>query len=380
MIDFVLFFQHLPPYPGAGSLRAKSVISGLRDLIAEDQANITVMTSTADAEPQADAEIIVLQREVENSSGLLSRVLGEVALGLIAAKSLPFRLPKKFVLVISTPAYLSAIILSSVARFRGIRYIIELRDIYPQVYADSGLLKRSSVLYRFFARLSRKMYAKSALTITATKGLAREVKHEADSANVAHVYNGFPERLAKVDIEKHPRFTVCFHGVMGFFQDIGALIELAGNVAIHNIDVVVIGYGSQSSLAANCSLPNFHFKGRLSFDDTIAEIARCHIGVSFRKDGTISQDAFPVKVWEYLGLGLPTIVTPFCEAGAFLEESACGLQFEEGANDAIASKIIELSQNAELLKQLSSNCQNVRMKYTREELGKQLAQLILDAS
>lgn len=378
MIHIWLFFQHLPPYPGAGSLRAQSIVNGLRSILLPSQGEITVLTSTLDSNDELCSKIIAVPaKEVPNTSGVLARVVGEIVLGVSAARLLPSKLPQHYLLVISTPAYLSALILSWTARRRNITYIVELRDIYPQVYAGSGLISQRSLLYRAFAALSRGMYNNAALTLAATKGLAREISKDAPSANVRHVYNGFPAKLAEMVSEKHSRFTVCFHGVMGYFQNIQGLIDLAEALLIHNIDLVVIGYGSQSSLAQACKLPNFFFLGKLSFDDTIAEIARCHIGISLRKNGTISEDAFPVKVWEYLGLGLPTIVTPHCEAGTFLDSHGCGWQFKADEIDIVKDKIVELATDPDAMDRITSHCVSLRMDYTRETLGRDAAQLIM---
>ena len=378
-MDIVLFFQHLPPFPGAGSLRAKSVIDAIVSERSSAVKDVSVITSTHEADPIPGAHIIsVVSGKVDNSQGLLIRIFGEVKLGLAASRRLPTLVAAEDLFVISTPAYLTALILSTYARYRNIRYVVELRDIYPQVYSESGLINKGSILYRMFAAFSRRMYSGAELIVVATHGLERAVLEDAPTAHVRCVYNGYPARLAEISAPKHRKFTVCFHGVMGYFQDIRSLIDLASILSTEEIDVLVIGYGNQAELARACDLPNFLFKGRLSFEDTILEISKCHVGLCLRKSGSISEDSFPVKVWEYLGLGLPTLVTPHCEAGAFLEDNACGIQFAAGAVKDIAMKIIELKQKSELLSYMSSSCKKVRTQYTRERLGIEVAHLILE--
>lgn len=378
-MNIVLFFQHLPPFPGAGSLRAKSVIDAIVSERSSAIENVSVITSTHDADPIPGANVIsVVSDNVDNSQGILRRIFGEIKLGLAASRRLPALVTAKDLFVVSTPAYLSALILTTYARYRNIRYAIELRDIYPQVYSGSGLIKTHSILYRMFSAFSRRMYLGAELIVVATHGLARAVLEDAPSARVRCVYNGYPARLAEISASKHKKFTVCFHGVMGYFQDIQSLIDLASVLSTEEIDVVVIGYGNQAELAQACDLPNFLFKGRLSFEDTMLEISKCHVGLCLRKSGSISEDSFPVKVWEYLGLGLPTLVTPHCEAGAFLEENTCGIQFEAGAVKDIAMKVIELKRNSELLSCMSSSCKRVRTHYTREKLGIDVAHLIFE--
>jgi glycosyltransferase involved in cell wall biosynthesis len=214
--------------------------------------------------------------------------------------------------------------------------------------------------------------------VTATRGLERVVRAESPGANVHFVYNGFPKAFLSRDASKHERFTVCFHGVLGFFQDIETLIHVAAALEKHEVDVLVIGYGRQEPLLRGEVPANLSFRGRLSFDQTVAEIEKCHLGLCLRKNDGISKDAFPVKTWEYLGLGIPSIVTPTCEAGDFLQANGCGFQLEAGRVAEIVEKILELKGDAGELARLSENCRRVRTAYTREKLGAQAAALILE--
>lgn len=375
-----LFFQHLPPFPGAGSLRAASIISGLLSDRRGWDVSVTLFTPTPGAQAAPGTDIVQVKvPDVENAGGLIGRIAGEIKMGLATAIRL-FRRNDFDLLVISTPAYLTALILSSCARLRRLPYAIELRDIYPQVYAESGLLAKKSTAYRLLTRASRSMYSHAVVTIAATKGLRTQVLADAPAADVRCVYNGFPAHFADIAPTKRPRFTVCFHGVMGYFQNVRGIIELAAMLEPHDIDVLVIGYGRQAPLAAQCTMKNFTYMGKLPFDRTVEEIARCHIGLCLRLDDDISKNAFPVKVWEYLGLALPCIVTPLCEAGQFLEERQCGFQFEADALPTIADKILYLKNNPSIMSALTGNCMAERGQYTRESLGWSAAEIIIEAT
>ena len=224
------------------------------------------------------------------------------------------------------PDYLAALMIVAAARKRGVPYVLELWDVYPQVYAGAGLLRRGSWLYRFFERRTRAMYTGARAVIAATRGLARTVTEDAPQARVRAVYNGFPSKLLARRAPKHVRFAVCFHGVMGFFQDIETLVEVARVLLPHEVDMVVVGYGRKETLIAEAGLPNLRLLGRQSFEAMVEQVERCHLGLCLRKVEEILRDAFPVKVWNCLGLGLPSIVTPVCEAGEFLEAEGCSFQ------------------------------------------------------
>ncbi|MCY4524532.1 MAG: hypothetical protein OXB84_07330, partial [Halobacteriovoraceae bacterium] len=81
--------------------------------------------------------------------------------------------------------------------------------------------------------------------------------------------------------------------------------------------------------------------------ENIAEIVnKSHIGLSFRNEGLINEISFPVKIFEYIGAGLPVMATPYnTEGGNFLEKHNLGYQFRNEQVDEIIKKILELKRN-----------------------------------
>lgn len=375
------FFQHMPPYSGAAALRGESIMKGLAKLFELRGADITCYTSIPSPLSIDGVQVFTLGTpEVENSLSLKRRLLGELHMGWVAARCLFARSPRPDLAVISSPGYIAALVMAAVARRRRVPYVLEMRDIYPQVYAEAELIRRESLLYRFFAKRSRNLYMGARLVITATEGLASEVRKDVPEANVNCVYNGFPVELMNRRPVKHERFTVCFHGVLGFFQDVETLLKVAERLLPHGVDVVVIGYGRKEEPLKKTTLANVRFLGRQSFDDTIKAVESCHLGLCLRLDDNISKDAFPVKVWEYLGLGIPSIITPPCEAGYFVAEHGCGLVHESGDFDAIVSSILALKAEPARIDEMSGRCRIVASRYTREQTGLAAAQLIAHAA
>lgn len=379
MSTLMAFYQHMPPYSSAAALRGAAIAAGLVQVLCTRGSSVSVHTTTTAAAPLAGAEVIALDRiEVDNASGLLARSWGELRMGWAAARSMLAVALQGDLLLISTPSYLAALVICSCARRRGVPYVLDVRDIYPQVYAQAGLISRTGWLYGFFAARSRAMYRGAHHIITATQGLAREIASEAPHVDVDCVYNGFPASLGEREATKRDRFTACFHGVLGFFQDVDTLIEVARQVQRHGVDVVVIGYGRKEDALRSAQLANLHFLGRLSFDETMSVIERCHVGLCLRTNDDVSKDAFPVKVWEYLGLGMPSIVTPHCEAGEFLEQHGCGTQLPAGDVDAIVAALLRLKTHKDERDAMGANCRAAAGRYTREQLGVEAASLIAE--
>lgn len=340
---------------------------------------ISVFCTTPNTQPIDGVKIITVKApEVENSLSLKRRLIGELRMGLAASWNMFFQSGQADLAIISSPGYIAALVQTFFAKFRGVPYVLEMRDIYPQVYVEASLMRRSSMIYKLFSRFSQGMYQGATLVICATQGLAREVVNQAPQSRVQCVYNGFPAQLAERRVDKYHRFTICFHGILGFFQDVDTLMKVAERLKQHDIDIIVVGYGRKEGPLRQSKLNNLRFLGRKSFEETILEVERCHLGLCLRLNDEISKDAFPVKVWEYIGLAIPMIITPPCEAGDFLRHHDCGIVLDSGDTEGIVRNILDLKNNLSRLEQLAMNCRALSSHYTREQTGLKAAQLILD--
>jgi glycosyltransferase involved in cell wall biosynthesis len=373
---FAVFYQHMPPFPGGAALRGNAVVEALSATLGSRGYRIRVVTAAGDSRQDDRVEIDVLpSADVENAAKLLQRVIGELRLGWQVGRRLTSGRPAGA--YISCPAFLAALVASLWCRVRRVPYVLEVRDVYPQVYMHAGLLSESSLAYRLLLAASKYMYAGARRIIVVTQGLRTIVASLTNGVDITCIYNGYPQSLRDLRPPKHERFTVCFHGVLGFFQDIETLIALAAQLAPLDIDMVVIGYGRKETLLRGALPPNLRFLGRLSFERTVAEVARCHVGLCLRLQDEISRDAFPIKVWEYLGLGMPSIVTPPCEAGRFVAENGCGVQLPAGDTAAILQAILALRSDPQRAATMAQNCDAVSAQFSRERTGIQVAQLVL---
>lgn len=369
----VLVYHHIPPFPGAVAMRYKSVAHGIRHSEHFNNADIEVIAANAgDGEYQSGFTTTILPGYLlSNSKGLAFRLIGEFVFGLQVAFRVMRIKPKAVVL--SSPLYISSILISHMCMMRRIKYVLEVRDLYPQVYKDTGVIQKLPFLYGFFNYFSKKIYRNAELIVSLTKGIEQSVAEDSPGTPVTTLYNGFPSSVTQIKTHKHPRFTLCFHGILGFYQDVEMLLDLARSLENESIDIVVVGYGRKSELLQTDAPSNLKFMGRLPNDKTLEVASKCHVGLSFRLDAELSGYSFPVKIWEYLGLGLPVVIAPYSEAGDFVSEVGCGYQFKAGDLDNIRESIIKLKEDADLYQRFSIAAKESSREYTREKMGEKFA-------
>ena len=361
-----VFYQHLPPDPFGTSLRGKAFI----EAFSNNSFNLDVFTTTYPTTISVNNINLKVHKSFLNarSSSTLVRLFSELVLGISFFFKILFS--KKYDLfVVSSPSYIASICIVVSLWIRRTNYIYDVRDIYPEALSYSGVLRDGSMAYRLFTRITKCIYKKSFMVLAATQGLKNKISQTEPSCQVLLAYNGFPMDFLNIKITKFKRFTLCFHGTLGYFQDIELLIRLAREVDSFGIDIIVIGNGRKRFLFDSSLPSNLTYMGGMSSNETINLVSRCHVGLCFRTNDPLSIDSFPIKAWEYLGLGLPSLITPISEAGSFMVDRGCGFQFTGEHIQPIVSKIIAMSDDDTLYSQMVDNLIKVRKEFTRENLA-----------
>ena len=136
---------------------------------------------------------------------------------------------------------------------------------------------------------------------------------------------------------------VACHGNFGAFQDVDLLIELAQRVLSgdERIELLIIGRGP-GRLKIEEALRSFVVAGRVDIRAEVGHeemrrlLSAADLGLSLRRNDAVSRHSFPVRVTDYLSLGLPVVVTPLSEAGGVAERIGVGHEFPNSDPSRIA--------------------------------------------
>ncbi|MCX7978771.1 MAG: glycosyltransferase [Bdellovibrionaceae bacterium] len=226
--------------------------------------------------------------------------------------------------IFSLPPFFTVLLGATAAVLSLRKFSLDIRDLYPQVLSALGLLKENGRVFGFLQSWINWLYRRASTVVAATEGLRKEILASEPNVCVQLIMNGFDAGLFyPVPLgEKNLRFTAVFHGNLGRFQRVDLVVELAR--LCPEIDFLVIGDGPAAKYLRDAPT-NLRYLGPMSIEELAPHVRRCHVGLSFRTEDRISTDAFPVKVFEYLGAGLPIIVTPPSEAGEFVEREKVGV-------------------------------------------------------
>jgi len=310
-----------------------------------------------------------------NKSHALVRLFQELLLAIEFFFKIIFS--KSDIFLLSSPPFLPMVFGAIASKLKAKKYIVDVRDEYPEVYFVSGLVKENSWIGSLLSRIEKLIYRHSFLTITVTDNIVKKIitKSEHGKNKVLLVRNGFDEQVFKTSPLKEQNFTIVFHGNIGKFQKPTLLINLAKRALEEkqNIEFVVIGWGNNESSLLESNLTNLKFLGKKSHEAIPEIINKFHVGISVRTDDEISKNSFPVKIYEYLGVGIPVIVTPTSEAGYFITNNKLGHQFTGYDENEIFDFILKLKNDSHFYQSLVNNILQSRLNFSRQKISNDLA-------
>lgn len=303
--------------------------------------------------------------QANNKQNLIKRLFFEIISGI----ELFFRIFQTHhdLYILSSPPFITVSIAHLACRIRGFRYVIDVRDIYPDVYFAQGLIKESSVFGKIAKVFTKTMYSHAIGITSVTPGLIEKIKTLAPQATTELLINGYDKDLFKSSEVKFETFTVIFHGNMGRFQNLLVILKVAKALENENIDFLFIGEGPQANIFMGNIPKNVKYLGPRKYQEIPDIISKAHVGFSARVDDKIGSDAFPVKVFEYLGVGIPVIITPRSDLMTKMVEYGI-YEFNNDQIDEIVKKILEIKNLGGAIK--------LKEEMSRQEVSKKILKFL----
>lgn len=356
------------PTSNAASVRASDFIDGLKE-----KYNVTVFTAI----PNNDyVTISNISKLPSNKDKNIVRLIKEIIFGIEYFLRILFS-KKRDVYILTSPQFFIAIFAFFAVKIKNPKKIIlDIRDIYPEVFFQHEIMKRDSIIGKVLIKIERYMYKNSNYIITVTEGLKKQI--EPFNKNVKVVRNGYDEKLFTMNTEKYDNFTLVFHGTMGKFQNIELLSEVIQYCDYNhsNLRFLVIGNGSKDYLIKNLQCKNLQYIENVEYSKIPNLISKAHLGLSFRTNDKISIESFPVKIFEYIGVGIPVIVTPISEAGNVVDKYRMGIESDNSLIN-ITNNIIKIKEDHI---SYTRNIKNQRILFTRNSSSKTLFNIIEESN
>mgnify|MGYP001022086464 CR=1 FL=1 len=246
-------------------------------------------------------------------------------------------------------------------RSRGIPYIINVQDLFPQSAIDLGVLN-NRLLVRMFEGIERYVYRRACFVTVHSEGNAEHViRKGAPSGCVVVVPNwvntneiapGERDNAFRRSAGYSPEdFVVSFAGTMGFSQDIDIVLEAAKHLSsIPRIKFLLVGDGVEKARlvekAGEMSLGNLQFLPMQPKERYPEVLAASDVSlVTLKKE--VLTPVVPSKLLSIMASGRPVIASMnlYGDAPTIIQRSGCGVCVPAGDAEEFAAAIRSLWEN-----------------------------------
>jgi colanic acid biosynthesis glycosyl transferase WcaI len=255
------------------------------------------------------------------------------------------------------------------AKVKGVPFVLEVRDLWPESLAAVGVGNADSLLHRVLGRIAGFLYRKATQIVVVTPAFREHLirRWQVPAKKISVVQNGveaglFSPRTSDPELRKQlnaeGRFVVSFIGTLGLAHGLETVIAAAERLASVAPEVLfmLVGEGADreriAALAVAKRLNNICFVPQQPREKIPAYIAASDACLVVLRKSEVFETVIPTKMLEFMSCERPVILGVGGQAKEILEKSRGGICVEPGNPDALCEAILRLHQNPQLCQSL----------------------------
>ncbi|AVQ28572.1 glycosyltransferase WbuB [Fusobacterium ulcerans] len=227
------------------------------------------------------------------------------------------KIAKKSDIVIATsPQLLVGVAGAIISRLNKKVFLIDIRDLWPDIVLDMGVMKKYNPIYLFLKVLEKYMYRQSKFLVYNSPGFYNYLISKYDEEKMKLITNGIDDYILnyfknkEIKIEEKDKYKILYAGNIGIAQDIRILIDLAEKYRT-KIEIIIIGKGSQESIIRDLikekQITNVYLIPSVPRNKLLEKYEEADILFLQLKDIKMFEKTIPSKIFEYLASQKPII-------------------------------------------------------------------------
>ena len=145
----------------ASVVRIKSIVKAIKK---SNKFDVKIFSTRECYKNEPCSSSLTIAPPPSNKNNLGFRLLTEILLGM--ELFLRLLINKQELILITSPPYFMTLFCTTAARMKRVPYVVDIRDLYPDVYFSAGLLSEQNVISILLRNLEKKLYSKSFIITT----------------------------------------------------------------------------------------------------------------------------------------------------------------------------------------------------------------------
>jgi glycosyltransferase involved in cell wall biosynthesis len=326
------------------------------------------------------------------NAGTLRRMLSYASFFASAVSIGAFRTARPEVVVATSPQLLCACAGYVLSRLKRVPFVFEGRDLWPESIIAVEAMKDNLVV-RGLKRVAGYLYRRCNRIVTVGHGYKRQIeqRYAIRADQMVVVPNGIDTALfvpgqKQNDVRREygwgDRLVLLYVGTHGMAHALHVVLEAAQAFRDDGSKLFVfVGEGARKEhlkhRAAELDLPNVQFIDQQPKQRIPLFYAACDIGLVTLRNTPLFQDVLPSKIFEYLGMERPVVISVEGEARRLVENADAGVFVAPENVAELVRAIRDLSAHPDRLAAMGrSGREHVLAHYDRKTLAERYAGLL----
>jgi lipopolysaccharide/colanic/teichoic acid biosynthesis glycosyltransferase/glycosyltransferase involved in cell wall biosynthesis len=275
------------------------------------------------------------------------------------------------------------------ARAKGVPFVFEVRDLWPEYPIAIGVLRRPSLIAAA-QWLERTLYAhadrvvvlsESAVDTVAAQGVPRDKLLFAPNSSDLDLFG--PDHVDHEVRAAHGlegKFVAVYAGAMGVANGVDQLIDAMAalrDAGEHDIAAVAVGDGSErprlEARARELGLDNLVFLPPMPKEQVAGLVGAADVALELLADYPAFETASPNKFFDGLAAGKPVVVNVGGWLRRLVEQNNAGLYVPADDPQALAAALVALAREPELSRRMGANARRLaEREFDRDEVAARL--------
>jgi len=273
------------------------------------------------------------------------------------------------VVVGTSPQFFTVCAAYVISRLKGVPFVFELRDIWPDSIIAVGAM-RQSLPVRILEKIELFLYRSAALVIALTWAFKENlISRGIPESKICVVPNGvdlnfFQPRKKPVEMVKtlgiEDKKVVSYIGTVGMAHGVDKIVEVAR--AMHDdkrVFFLIVGDGAEWEriryLVQSWHLANIAVKPLVPKDEVVYYYALTDIFLVTLRDTALFRTVIPSKIFEAMAMELPIICAVDGQCRAIVEQAQAGIFVKPEDVNGMVEAIKRLLDSPKLAHQMGQN-------------------------
>ncbi len=284
------------------------------------------------------------------------------------------------------------------AALRGVPFVFEVRDLWPEAAIQMGALKRGGMLARFAGWLERFLYRRATAIIALSPGMAEGViahgipeerVHTIPNSCDLDLFSSGPKDADLLDrFGAEGLFVVGYAGAIGPSNGLEHIVPQAARVLAErgrdDIVFLVAGDGKSlpalSELQAQWSLGNMRLVGSMPKREIPRFLRTADVLMTLFADVPILATNSPNKFFDGIATGKPMLVNSPGWTRELVETEDAGIYFGATDAEAMADAIERLADDPAAVARMGENARALaEREFDRDDLAARLIGVLEEA-